>query len=56
MTRIITTAIVESWRRWAEDELANKMPESAFDKVSRESIRGRACWLPVRMTIDWLRR
>lgn len=32
MTRIITTAIVESWRRWAEDELANKMPESAFDK------------------------
>lgn len=32
MKRIITTAIVESWRRWAEDELANKLPESALIK------------------------
>ncbi|GAA1658753.1 NB-ARC domain-containing protein [Microbacterium flavum] len=33
MRRIITTAIVESWRRWAEEELTNKMPPSAFEKA-----------------------
>lgn len=32
MRRIITTAIVESWRRWAEEEVTNKMPPSAFEK------------------------
>lgn len=32
LRRIITTAIVESWRRWAEQELSDKLPEAAMDK------------------------
>ncbi|MBD8535215.1 NB-ARC domain-containing protein [Plantibacter sp. CFBP 13570] len=32
LRRIITTAIVDSWRRWAEAELDDKMPESALEK------------------------
>ena len=32
LKRIVTTALVDSWRRWGEDELTDQMPESAFSK------------------------
>lgn len=32
LKRIITTASVDGWRRWAEDELDEKMPQSAVEK------------------------
>jgi tetratricopeptide (TPR) repeat protein/cold shock CspA family protein len=32
MQRIVTTALVDSWRRWAENELEQKQPQAALDK------------------------
>jgi cold shock CspA family protein len=32
LKRIITTSLVDSWRRWAEDALTDKMPGSALEK------------------------
>ena len=32
LRRIISTSLVDSWRRWAEQDLVDKLPESAFEK------------------------
>ncbi len=33
LARIVTTALVDSWRRWAEDELLEKRPAVALDRA-----------------------
>ncbi|MER3388559.1 MAG: NB-ARC domain-containing protein [Microcella sp.] len=42
LRRIITTSIVESWRRWAEEELEDKMPESSLEKALSGVYTGKA--------------
>ncbi|MRX42128.1 NB-ARC domain-containing protein [Agromyces kandeliae] len=42
LQRIVTTALVDSWRRWAEDELQDRMPDAAVDKCLAGFTAGRS--------------